>query len=142
MSRVIIANDSDRNPTVPAGTYGADGTVKLMKVEVKELTRGTGETVTFLSFTALIPSENGTVFARNSPFAARIDSGSGSRVKQWLLQLGYPVPEDQDFEVDDAALNEKLAGIPVVVEVNYREYTRNDGTAAVNNDITNISVLP
>ena len=143
MAKMNIPSDSGRQPTAPAGTYGAGGDAKIVGVELREVPgeRNKGEYFLAINTMVQVPDLGG-VFVRSSPFRnhTRLTANSGSKVFKFLAQLGIEVPEGSDMEIDDEILNELLTGVAVVVDVGFREYEY-QGEKRADNWVKDISRL-
>lgn len=131
MARVSIPEGTELQPTVPSGTY-AEG-CRVVSAELREVPGDKNKGEYYLDIGVGIPSTTGMVFAHTSPFGrhhTRTSKGTGSKVDELLTQLGH---NPRDFDTDD------LVGIPVVVEVEQRQFTDKTGAARQQVNIVNIA---
>ena len=138
MAKISIPADAAERPTLPPGTYGADGTVVITRCEERDVPGANADDEQFLDISVLIPDAKGGVFAQTSPFRnhTRTTPNSGSKVIAFLKQLGIADPVNTEFDLDD------LVNLPVVVEVAMNEWTdKETGETRRNNIIKNITRL-
>ena len=131
MARVSIPEGTEVQPTVPSGTY-AEG-CRVVSAEVREVPGDKNKGEFYLDIAVGIPTTGGMVFAHTNPFGrnhTRTSKGTGSKVDELVTQLGQ---NPRDFDTDE------LVGIPVVVEVEQRQYTDKHGEARNQVNIINIA---
>lgn len=131
MARVSVPEGADQQPVVPSGHYNEG--CRVVGAEIRDVpgTNEAGES--YLDVAVGIPSGSGMVFAHTTPFGkyhCRLTQGSGSRVEQFLTQLGQ---NPRDFDTDD------LKGTEVAVEVNLRQFKTRAGEEAQRCEIVNIA---
>lgn len=131
MARVSVPEGADQQPVVQSGTY-QEG-CRIVTAEVRDVPGENEKQEQYLDIGVAIPAPVGMVFAHTTPFGkfhCRMSKGSGSRVEQFLANLGV---NPRDFDTDD------LVGMSVAVEVNLRQFKTKAGEEQQRVEVTNLA---